>query len=204
MSDQLVYINNISNSVNISEVGMIFSQDLEYDEWYKLMQTLGRLETAFQFAIGDALNYGMAKYGEKYSNAIDATGFAYQSLANWTWVSKSVSIDNRVSGLSWSHHRAVATCQPSEQQSLLLSAQARGISASDLLLEIQGEPDEKKPSKSITLPPGWTMDDANKALDMISSYSKGLDELSVVMDAVINSTEETKVQRYCDQCPYNN
>jgi hypothetical protein len=204
MSDQLVYINSISNSVNISEVGMIFSQDLEYDEWYKLMQTLGRLETAFQFAIGDALNYGMAKYGEKYSNAIDATGFAYQSLANWTWVSKSVSIDNRVSGLSWSHHRAVATCQPSEQQSLLLSAQARGISASDLLLEIQGEPDEKKPSKSITLPPGWTMDDANKALDMISSYSKGLDELSVVMDAVINSTEETKVQRYCDQCPYNN
>lgn len=203
MSDQLVYINNISNSVNISEVGMLFSSDLEYDEWYRLMQTLGRLETAFQFAIGDALNYGMAKYGEKYSNAIDATGFAYQSLANWTWVSKSVPIENRVSGLSWSHHRAVATCHQSEQQSLLLSAQARGISASDLLAEIQGETEEKKPAKSITVPPGWTVDDVNKALEIVSSSAIPVQD---VYDAGLSTLMKEDVERirYCDQCPYNN
>ena len=199
MSDQLVYINSISNSVNISEVGMSFSNDLEYDEWYRLMQTLGRLETAFQFAIGDALNYGMSKYGEKYSNAIDATGFAYQSLANWTWVSKSVPLDNRVSGLTWSHHRAVATCSASEQQSLLLSAKARGISASDLLAEVQGEPEEKKHPKAVSIPPGWTVDDANKALEMISSYKDGLNALC---DAIETKTES--VQRYCTECPHNN
>jgi hypothetical protein len=203
MNDQLVYINNISNSVNISEVGMVFSKDIDYDEWYRLMQTLGRLETAFQFAIGDALNYGMSKYGEKYSNAIDATGFAYQSLANWTWVSKSVSIDNRVSGLSWSHHRAVATCHESEQHSILLSAQARGISASDLLSEIQGETEEKKPTKSISVPPGWTTDDVNKALEIISSSAIPVQD---VYDAGLSALMKEDVERvrYCDQCPYNN
>jgi hypothetical protein len=82
---------------------------------------------------------------------------------------------------------------------LLRSAHARGISASDLLNEIQGEPEDKKPAKSISIPPGWTVDDANKALEMISSYKDGLNALC---DAIESKTES--VQRYCAECPHNN
>jgi hypothetical protein len=199
MSEELVYINNISGSVRISELGITFSSDLEYEEWYRLIGTLARLETAFQFAIGDALNYGSAKYGEKYSNAMDATGFAYQSLANWTWVSKHVPIENRVAGLSWSHHRSVATCDVTQQKQLLEAAKMRGLSAFDLTSEIQGDPEEKPKPKQISIPEGWSVDDANKALEMISSYKDGLNALCEAIE-----TKDQHVQRYCAECPYNN
>ena len=84
-----------------------------------------------------------------------------------------------------------------------MSAQARGISASDLLSEIQGETEEKKPTKAITVPPGWTVDDVNKALEIISSSAIPVQD---VYDAGLSSLMKEDVERvrYCDQCPYNN
>ena len=95
------------------------------------MATLQQLTTAFQFAIGDALNYGQKRYGEKYAQAMDATGCAYQSLANWSWVSNHVPISNRVAGLSWTHHRLVANMGTEQQKQILESAKARGISVTE-------------------------------------------------------------------------
>jgi hypothetical protein len=48
------------------------------------------MDTAFQFAPGDALNYGETRYGERYSQAMEVTGHSYQSLANYAWVAKAV------------------------------------------------------------------------------------------------------------------
>jgi hypothetical protein len=94
MSDELVYIGSIPDAVSVTDVGLEFRKDIEYDQWLTLMATLQQLSTAFQFAIGDALNYGQSRYGEKYAQAMDATGCAYQSLANWSWVSSKVPIAN--------------------------------------------------------------------------------------------------------------
>ena len=61
--------------------------------------------------------------------------------------------------------------------------------------------EEKKPIKQITIPEGWTVDDANKALEIVSSYRQGLERLTAALDAEDN---DVKVQRYCAECPYNN
>lgn len=201
MSDELVYIGSIPDAVNVTDVGLEFRKDLEYDQWLTLMATLQQLTTAFQFAIGDALNYGQKRYGEKYAQAMDATGCAYQSLANWSWVASHVPIDNRIAGLSWTHHRLVAHLGTSEQKNILESAKQRGVSVTEFEKELKGEQEEeKKPLKQINIPEGWTVDDANKALEVISSYDKGLTELIKAIDSSI----ENKVQRYCAECPYNN
>ena len=202
MSDELVYIGSIPDAVNVTDVGLEFRRDIEYDQWLTLMATLQQLSTAFQFAIGDALNYGQKRYGEKYAQAMDATGCAYQSLANWSWVATNVPIDNRIAGLSWTHHRLVAHVGTSEQKLILESAKSRGLSVTDFEKELKGEPDEeKKPLKQINIPEGWTVDDANKALEIVSSYRQGLERLTAALDA---EDSDTKVQRYCAECPYNN
>jgi len=202
MSDELVYIGSIPDAVNVTDVGLEFRRDIEYDQWLTLMATLQQLSTAFQFAIGDALNYGQKRYGEKYAQAMDATGCAYQSLANWSWVATNVPIDNRIAGLSWTHHRLVAHVGTSEQKLILESAKSRGLSVTDFERELKGEPEEdKKPLKQINIPEGWTVDDANKALEIVSSYRQGLERLTAALDAEDN---DTKVQRYCAECPYNN
>lgn len=204
MSDELVYIGSIPDAVSVTDVGLEFKRDIEYDQWLTLMATLQQLSTAFQFAIGDALNYGQKRYGEKYAQAMDATGCAYQSLANWSWVASNVPIDNRVAGLSWTHHRLVAHLGTAEQKAILESAKSRGVPVTEFERELKGEQEEeKKPIKQINIPSGWTVDDINKALEIISStplplaevYEAGLTKLS---------EEDTKVQRYCSECPYNN
>ena len=200
MSDELVYIGSIPDAVSVTDVGLQFNHDIEYDQWLRLMATLQQLTTAFQFAIGDALNYGQKRYGEKYAQAMDATGCAYQSLANWSWVANHVPINNRVAGLSWTHHRIVAHVGTEQQKQLLESAKARTLSVTDFERELKGEQEEeKKPIKQITIPEGWSVDDANKALEMISSYKDGLNALC---EAIETKTES--VQRYCSECPYNN
>ena len=204
MSDELVYIGSIPDAVSVTDVGLEFKKDIEYDQWLRLMATLQQLSTAFQFAIGDALNYGQKRYGEKYAQAMDATGCAYQSLANWSWVANNVPIDNRVAGLSWTHHRLVAHIGTSEQKAILESAQLRGISVTEFEKELKGNiEEEKKPVKQINIPDGWTVDDINQALEIISSTSLPLAD---VYEAGLTklSEEDTKVQRYCAECPYNN
>ncbi len=200
MSDELVYIGSIPDSISVTDVGIIFNNDIEFDQWQRLMETLNQLTTAFQFAMGDALNYGQKRYGEKYAQAMDATGCAYQSLANWSWVSSNVPIHNRVTGISWTHHRIVAHVGTEQQKQLLESARSRNLSAVEFERELKGEDEtEKKPLKQITIPEGWSVDDANKALEMISSYKDGLNALC---EAIETKTES--VQRYCSECPYNN
>lgn len=204
MSDELVYIGSIPDAVSVTDVGLQFNHDIEYDQWLRLMATLQQLTTAFQFAIGDALNYGQKRYGEKYAQAMDATGCAYQSLANWSWVSNHVPISNRIAGLSWTHHRLVANMGTEQQKQILESAKARGISVTEFEKELKGEAEEeKKPLKQINIPDGWTVDDVNKALEVISTtpvpvaqvYEAGLQKLQ---------EEDSTVQRYCAECPYNN
>lgn len=200
MSDELVYIGSIPDAVSVTDVGLQFNHDIEYDQWLRLMATLQQLTTAFQFAIGDALNYGQKRYGEKYAQAMDATGCAYQSLANWSWVASHVPITNRVAGLSWTHHRLIAHIGTEQQKQLLESAKARNVSVTEFERELKGEQEEeKKPLKQLTIPEGWSVDDANKALEIVSSYKQGLERLSAALDAV-----DEPVQRYCAECPHNN
>ncbi len=171
MNEEIVRIGNLPSSILVSDVGITFLKDLEFDDWYKLMQTLQRLETAFQFGIGDALNYGQTQYGEKYSQAMDATGYAYQSLANWAWVSGSIPHHNRVSGLSWSHHRVVAKLPVDQQKEILLSAYSQQMSASDIVAVLTGDVEPQK-RVTVKVPDGMTADEASEILTKSASNKK--------------------------------
>ena len=206
MRTELVRFSSLPDNITVSETGITFTGDLAYDEWARLMETMQRLYTSFQFGLGDVLNYGEAKYGEKYSQALDSTNAAYQSLANYAWVSKAVPIENRVTGLSWTHHRVAASLNYDNQRRTLQLAASQNMTVQELIYHIKGEPkeEERKPVKQINVPDGWTVDDVNKALELISTTPIPVTDVYNAGLAKLSEDDDVKRVRYCDQCPYNN
>jgi len=87
--------------------------------------------------LGDLLNYGEAAYGEKYSQAIDATGLSYSTLANVASVAKRVPISRRREDLTFGHHEAVAKLEPQQQVDWLEHAAVTGTRRDDLRTQIK-------------------------------------------------------------------
>ena len=164
MNNEVVRIASMPDSVRVSDVGIVFTSDIAFEDWSRLMSTLSRLETAFQFALGDALNYGSSAYGEKYSQAMESTGHSYQGLANFAWVSRSVPHENRKAGLSWSHHRAVARLDLEEQKAVLDDATARGLTHDQLVAAVKGTPTDSRIVELVKVPEGMTPHEAERLL----------------------------------------
>jgi N6-adenosine-specific RNA methylase IME4 len=100
--------------------------------WQDTGRLLGRIGRACQWWIGDWLNYGERRYGEKYSQGVEATGLEYQTLANFAWVARRVEPSRRREDLSWGHHAEIAALEPGEQDRLLEQAVAEELSVREL------------------------------------------------------------------------
>jgi hypothetical protein len=185
--------------VSLTSVGLTFLGTVSFDEWLGLMSTLVRMETAFQFAIGDALIYGESKFGEKYSQAMDATGLSYQTLANLTWVSKHVPLSNRIDGVSWTHHRVVASVDPCDQRDLLEMARDSKMSATDLSHHITGRQPRQK--NTLQVPDGMTLEQATAILD---THARAIREAntSIPPAGVSESDAVLTESPLCHTCPY--
>ena len=185
-------------NVSLTSVGLTFTGPLAYEAWLNLVQTLSTLDTAVQFAIGDALVYGEATYGEKYSQAMDLTGMAYQTLANCVWVSKHVPVQNRIQGLSWTHHRAVAGLPQDEQVDALQWAIEHSASASSLQQHLSGR--ESRSTVSVLVPAGITPAEAQNVLEAYAkarakAESNGSDDSVEVESSGLDCI-------LCDDCPH--
>jgi len=180
----LIRLEWLPDTVVITTTGVAFKGDLPFEMWSELMGTLSKLEVAAQWAIGDALNYGAARYGEKYTQAMEVTGHTYQALANYSWVARSVPTDVRNPNLSWTHHRAVSKLQPDEQKVLLAQAEEGEWTVEMLLDAVRGKPRENREiAPTVEIPMGVSHKDAEHALTAAACVAKG--------DATV-----------CPMCPY--
>lgn len=94
--------------------GLQLPSDLSYAQWEKIGRSLYGIGRSLQWAVGDWLNYGEAKFGEKASQAMSAVGYEYQTLANCRWVCERVEFSRRRE-LPFSLHAEVAALDPSDQ-----------------------------------------------------------------------------------------
>lgn len=53
---------------------------LPYELWYEIGVALGRVRDKVQWAIAEWVQYGDREYGEKYSQAVDVTGYTKETL----------------------------------------------------------------------------------------------------------------------------
>jgi hypothetical protein len=108
---------------------------LDLPEWIRQGHSLGTIGRGAAWWIGDWVNYGNAKFGEKYARASRITGYDIQSLMNMAYVASRFHISRRRENLSWSHHAEVAAQSEENQERWL------GVAA-DNRLSVRGLRDE--------------------------------------------------------------
>lgn len=141
MSDSLP----TSGNYQLSEVGIEFQDGISVEEWTDLGHQIARAGRSLGFLIGDWINYGESRkdFGEKYSEALKATGLDYSTLKLYSRVARHIEMVTRVTQLSFEHHRKVAMLEPEEQK--------RWLKVASKAVE-KGEPiSTRRLAKSITL-----------------------------------------------------
>jgi len=112
--------------------GLLIDGDPTYDEWQGAGLFLSQALGAVHWWIGDWLNYGEARYGEMYAQALDDTRFDYGTLANDKWVAGRIESSRRHENLSFSHHQAVAKLETGEQDEWLAWAEGQQATRAEL------------------------------------------------------------------------
>jgi hypothetical protein len=87
--------------------------------------------------VGDWLQYGSARWGEKYVEAARITGYDVKTLRNIAYVARHFDLSRRRDTLTWSHHAEVAMLDPNEQDKWLDRAVADRLAVADLRIELR-------------------------------------------------------------------
>ena len=131
--------------VRFHERGLELPPNLPFDVWQRIGDTLKRIERGIQFAIGDWLNYGERTYGQMYSQALEATDYAYGSLADMKWVAARFQSSDRSENLPWTHHRAVAALPKPDALELLHTAECERWSRPQLHEQVRVRKEQLNP-----------------------------------------------------------
>lgn len=116
----------------LTPAGAIFDEDIGFEEWNKFGKMAFVLSGAMLWYVGDWINFGEKKFGEKYSQALDCTKYDYGTLRNAAWVANRVPVHIRRPNLSWRHHAEVAKFKPEDQNTILDMAQSHDMSSNSL------------------------------------------------------------------------
>ena len=120
-----------------SEMSLDFEGQMDYETWARIGKEVGKDTINGHFYLGDWLRYGEQKFGEMYSQAIEETGLGYNTLAHIKYVCQRIPPTSRVCGLSFSHHRVVASLDQDEHKTWLSSAKAEGWSVHELRFKVR-------------------------------------------------------------------
>jgi len=115
-----------------SETGVEVRGEPPFEAWAATIAALQVTATSLPLWAGDLLNYGEAKYGQKYSQFLDADIATYGTLRNWAWVTNKVPKERRIEGLTFTHYARVASLPAREQTAYLTKAADEELSASAL------------------------------------------------------------------------
>lgn len=120
--------------VEYDETHLTIQGEISYEEWEGLGSALGSMNRCSRWWIGDWINYGEHAYGEKYSQALEVTGLAVQTLLNYAWVSGAIPPSQRRPDVSWQHHLLVAgkEVDANRRRSLLAKVADEELTTRDL------------------------------------------------------------------------
>lgn len=119
---EIVYASFVLKSNGLEPLGMP-----SFEQWLECGEFLKKAKGAVHFWIGDWLNYGEKRWGEKYLEAIEKTGYEYGTLRNDKWVAARIDLSRRRDKLSFDHHVTVADLEPEEQDRLLIEAEKQNL-----------------------------------------------------------------------------
>ena len=115
------------------------SNEITFEEWSAVTEWVQKVNTSVAFWLGDLLEYGERRFGEKYTAAIEVTGLAEQTLTNAAYVARHVPIQRRRENVPFSHHAEVASLPPEKQEEWLERCESKGLTREQLRQGLQAE-----------------------------------------------------------------
>lgn len=113
------------------------SADLSFEHYEMIGRWLGQVRDTSAWWLADYLIFGEGIYGEKYSQAVEATGRSIRTLQNYAYIGGAVAKSRRRADLSFSHHGEVAKLEAAEQVKWLSRSAAEGWSVETLRHELR-------------------------------------------------------------------
>ncbi len=123
---EIVYASFIFYKNGLDPVG-----NPSFEEWLECGEMINKANGAIHFWIGDWLNFGEKKWGERYLEAIKKTKYDYGTLRNDKWVAARVDLSRRHDKLTFDHHTTVAELEPEDQDLLLSEAEEKKLNSKE-------------------------------------------------------------------------
>ena len=112
---------------------LVAFREMSFAEYLTVGKKLSSMNKSVGFWIGDWINYAeQRKWGEKYSQALDASDHEYGTLRNFAYTARNVDLSRRSDKLSFKHHSIVAPLPPDMQRGMLAIAEKQGLSTKEL------------------------------------------------------------------------
>ena len=155
----------------LHETGITVSGRPEFKDWEAVGEFLRGVYKAAPFWWGDWLKYGEGRedWAERMSQALEASGYEYDTLKNLKYVCENVAPSRRRIDVPFTHHAEVASLSPKEQTEWLEKTVDKGLSVRDLRMEIraskrrgiiEGQAEIKGMFRVVYADPPWTYGDA--------------------------------------------
>ena len=133
----------------LARTALVITGAPSYKEWQEAGGFLQKADGAVHWWIGDWLLYGHERYERgQYEEAVEATGFGKQTLANDRWVAGQIESSRRREDLTFAHHAEVAALPEPDQDEWLDKAEREGWSKQELRKQMQ----QRKP-RVLPVPP---------------------------------------------------
>lgn len=130
------------DTISLSPTGMQFTEDTDFKSWSRKGREIDTYLRIYRDCIpwwlGDWLNYGSKKYGEKYSQALEDTMYSAGHLRNVAWVCANVPFEMRRERLSFAHHTEVAMLPSDLQDTYLTEAETNRWGVKQLRARVRG------------------------------------------------------------------
>lgn len=120
-----------------SPVGWSPGEDIDVGTWVRVGHRLGAMDRCSRWLVGDWIRYGTVRWGEKYKEISQITGYDVKTLRNIAYVAGQVDMSRRRDNLSWSHHAEVCALDPEQQDVWLDLAVSQRMSVADLRIEVR-------------------------------------------------------------------
>ncbi|GAA0569300.1 hypothetical protein GCM10010172_62070 [Paractinoplanes ferrugineus] len=142
-----------SSRILVTPVGLRIPAGLNYEGWERAGFQLAQVMNSSAWCIGDWIEHGERRYGDRYQRAVEMVGLEYKTVRNYAWTARRFTLDRRRESLSFQHHAEVARL-PEEQQELWLNrAEDLRWSRNKLRLSLRAARGEAEtPAAEVALP----------------------------------------------------
>jgi hypothetical protein len=128
---------------------LTFKKNLSFEEWQTVGNTLIAIEGGKNWWVGDWINYGENRFGEKYAQALSSTDFSYGTLRQIASCCSRIPPKDRDPSVRFSMHQILARLEPTQRTPYLRKARDGRLTVSQAKREIEAEYPTGMPKRTL-------------------------------------------------------